>query len=62
MGKVFLNMAAYLKCYTPYIYNLRFSQQLVSDLTAKNSKFNKFVTEAAKDPKCRGLIMLKILF
>jgi hypothetical protein len=63
MGKAFLTMAAYLKCYSPYIYNLKSSQELINELIVKNPKFNKFITEAAKDPRCKGFFLqIKILF
>jgi hypothetical protein len=56
IGNVFFTMAAYLKCYSPFIYNLKNSQQLINDLNTRNNKFSKFIAEAAKDPRCRGNI------
>ena len=55
IGRVFLDMAPFLKCYTQYCNFFEESNQTYAQLSETNTKFKKFLKKTLKAPECKNL-------
>ena len=57
MGKIFVDLAPFMKMYASYANNYEAAARLMADYRKKKPAFDEFVTAEEANPRCRGLAL-----